>query len=108
MSQIFKQRIPNNILFDLLEKISIKADKYYLINYNSFKKGLYNESISTFIETCKMYYHLSKHKYLNKATTYNSFITVVRQICNNNNIKYTSNIKYDKSSYDIVYYIYLC
>ena len=58
------------------------------------------------IEECKPYYHLSKRKYLEKKVTYNSFTTVLRQICNYNKIIYTSQIKYDKSKYEIVYYIY--
>ena len=53
------------------------------------------------------YYHISKRKYLERKLTYNSFITVIRQICNFNKITYTSQLKYDKSTYDITYYIYL-
>ena len=45
-------------------------------------------------------------KYLEKKQTYNSFTTIVRQICNFNKLTYTSKIKYNKSSYDIVYIIY--
>ena len=47
-----------------------------------------------------------RQKYLDKKLTYNSFTTVLRQICNFNKVKYVSQIKYDKSTYDIVYYIY--
>ena len=73
---------------------------------DSFKKGIYKDLITKFLENCKSYYHISKRKYLEKELTFNSFITVLRQICNFNNITYTSNIKYDKSSYFITYYIY--
>ena len=72
----------------------------------SFKKGIFTEEINIFLEECKPYYHLSKRKYLEKKATYNSFTTVLRQICNYNKIIYTSQIKYDKSKYEIVYYIY--
>jgi hypothetical protein len=37
---------------------------------------------------------------------YNKFVTVVRQICSVNNLPYTSKIVYNKSNYDILYYIY--
>jgi glycosyltransferase involved in cell wall biosynthesis len=60
-----------------------------------------------FIEECRPYYHLSKKKYLDTKTTYNSFTTILRQICNFNKIKYVSQIKYDKSKYNIIYYIYI-
>jgi len=105
-TQIFKNQIPNHIFFDLLNKICLKNDKHYTYNMNSFKKGIYNEYIPNFISFCQPYYHLSKRKYLEKKLCHKSFTTILRQICKFNNIKYTSEIKYDKSNYDIIYYIY--
>jgi hypothetical protein len=105
-TQIFKNQISKNVLFDLLDKISFKNEKYYTFNMVSFKKGVYSEDIQNFINYCIPFYHLSKRKYLERKLSYNSFTTIIRQICNFNNIKYTSEIKYDKSTYDIVYYIY--
>ena len=106
-SQIFKNPIPNQLLIKLLDDIAIKTEKCYVVNNNSYKKGMFNDLIVTFIEECKPYYHLSKRKYLDRKLHYNSFITVIRQICNFNKITYTSQIKYDKSSSDIIYYIYI-
>lgn len=105
-SQIFKYPIPKQILFTLLENIALNNEKCYILDNNSYKKGLFNKSIVNFIKECKQYYHLSKHKYLDKKTSYNSFITIVRQICKFNNIVYTSHVKYGQSNYDIIYYIY--
>lgn len=106
-SQIFKSKIPDDILINMLENISIKTDKCYVINSNAYKKGIYNGTIDTFINKCIPYYFTSKRKYLEKKITYNSFITIIRQICNFNKFTYTSQIKYDKSNYDIMYYIYI-
>lgn len=106
-TQIFKNQIPKNLLFDLLDKICLKNEKHYTFNSDSFKKGVYNEEIPKFLEICKPYYHISKRKYLETKLTYKSFTTILRQICNHNKITYTSQIKYDKSTYDILYYIYL-
>ena len=105
-SQIFKEHIPNELLFGLMDKITIKTDKCYVVDKSSYKRGLFNESIVEFITKCKPYYFLSKRKYLERTLTYNSVITIIRQICNYNKITYTSQIKYDKSDYDIVYYVY--
>jgi hypothetical protein len=105
-TQIFKKDIPNDLLFNLLEDICMKNDKHYILNLESFKKGVFNDSIQQFFELCKPYYHNSKKKYIEKKVTYNSFITVVRQICNYNKLTYISQIKYIKSTYDIVYIIY--
>jgi hypothetical protein len=105
-TQIFKKDIPNDLLFNLLEDICMKNDKHYILNLESFKKGVFDDSIQHFFELCKPYYHNSKKKYIEKKLTYNSFITVVRQICNYNKLTYISQIKYTKSCYNIVYIIY--
>uniref|UniRef100_A0A6C0B0I0 Uncharacterized protein n=1 Tax=viral metagenome TaxID=1070528 RepID=A0A6C0B0I0_9ZZZZ len=105
-NQIFKKQMPNEILFTLLELLCTKNEKYYLFNYDSYKKGIFTNDIPSFINTCKPFYHISKQKYLDRKLTYNNFITLVRQICNFNKITYTSVIKYDKSTYNIIYYIY--
>ena len=106
VSQIFKYKIPNEVLFDFLNNISIKTDKYYIVNFESFKKGNFNESIQAFYNIIKEYYYLSKRFYLERKNTYTNFTTVLRQICKFNEILYTSQIKYDKSTYDIIYNIY--
>jgi len=105
-NQTFKNKIPTEILFELLDNVSGKTDKYYIINNDSYKKGIFTNSISEFFEKCKPYYHLSKQKYLERKLSYNTFTTVLRQICNFNKITYTSQIKYDKSNYNIIYYVY--
>jgi hypothetical protein len=105
-SQIFKNKIPNEELIQLLEDIAVKTDKCYIINNIAYKKGIFNDSIRRFLEKCKPYYHISKRLYLERKLNYNAFITILRQICNFNKITYTSQIKYDKSQYDIIYYIY--
>ena len=106
-TQIFKQKVPTELLFNLLDSICMKNEKHYTFNINAFKKGIFTNKIADFFKECESYYHLSKKKYLERKITYNTFATVLRQICNNNKITYTSQIKYDKSSYEITYYIYM-
>ncbi len=105
-TQIFKKNVPNELLFTLLDSICAKNEKHYVLNNESFKRGIFQESIPKFLTECNPHYHISKKKYLEKKLTYNSFTTVLRQICNYNKITYTSQIKYDKSNYDIIYYVY--
>lgn len=106
-TQIFKKKIPNDMLFTLLDSICLKNEKHYTFNNDAYKKGIFNHSISNFINLCIPYYHTSKQKYLERKQTYRSFVTIIRQICKYNKIVYTSEIKYDKSNYDIFYYIYI-
>lgn len=106
-SQIFKFNIPISMLIELFNKICIKYDSYYILNNEAYKKGIFNGDIQQFIIDCKPYYFISKRKYLTRTLNYNHFITIIRQICKHLNIKYNNKIKYEKSTYDIVYNIYL-
>jgi hypothetical protein len=105
-TQIFKSKIDTKLLYELLDKIAFKNEKFYMFNNESFKKGVIQEDIPNFIEDCKEFYHLSKQKYLERKLTYNSFTTILRQICKYNKIIYTTQIKYDSSTYNIIYFIY--
>ena len=112
--QIFKKNIPYEILFNFLEDICEKNNKYYLINKACFKKGLFENNptdecknkLELFCSTINEYYHNSKNYYITRKLNYSRFVTIIRQICKNNHILFTSKIKYDKSNYDIIYYIY--
>ena len=65
-NQIFKNCVPNEILFNLLDSICMKNEKHYIFNNETFKKGIFKESIQKFIIDCNPYYHLSKKKYLER------------------------------------------
>jgi len=106
-NQIFKNPYPTELLIELLNDICVKTNDYYMIDNNSYKKGIFTNKLSEYLEKCKPYYHVSKQKYLERKLTYNNFVTVIRQICNFNKIAYTSKIKHDKSDYNIIYNIYL-
>lgn len=105
--QIIKKLIPKFILINLLDLISIKNNNYYIIDKISFKKAEYNNLLKKFTNDLKEYYHKSKHNYLDRECNYTSFLTIIRHICKNNNISYISKILYNKSKYEIIYYIYI-
>jgi len=106
-SQIFKKKIGSDNIFNFLDKLCIKTSTYYIFNNCSYKKGtFFDDTIKIFLETIKEYYHKSKIKYLEKKHTYSTFTTIIRQLCNFNKIMYTTEIKYDKSTYEIIYYIF--
>jgi hypothetical protein len=104
--QIFKKAVPRELLYDLLEKICLKTDKYYLFDMNAFRKLHFHNYHTDFFEILKEYYHSGKHFYLERKLTYNGFTTIMRQICKGNNIMFTSQIKYNESKYNIDFFIY--
>ena len=105
-SQIFKNHIPNEALFELLEKICFKMENCYVFSVDAFRKGVYNGDLQKFLGFCRPYYFISRRKYLDRKLTYQNFATILRQICKYNKIVYSSEIKYDKSSYSIFYYVF--
>jgi len=107
-NQLFQHDISNSILFSLLDKICTKIDdKYYILNRVSFKQGQYYKYIEDFCNEIQNNYFESKKYYVTRKLDYNKFTTIIRHICKANNINFTSKIKYDKSQYEILYYIYI-
>jgi len=106
-NQIFKDVIPFSLLNDILEEVYyMKTDSYYILNFSSFKKANFKGIWDPFIEVIKPYYHKSKQYYVERKMNYNRFMTIIRQICKINGVSFVSNLKYDKSNYDIYYFIY--
>ena len=105
-SQIFRKPVPKELLFELLDKVCIKTDKYYLIDTNAYRKLMFYNHHTDFCNSLKEYYNLSKQFYIERKMVYNSFTNIVRQICKVNNIMFTSQIKYNESKYNIDFFIY--
>lgn len=105
-SQIFRKPVPKELLFDLLEKICLKTDKYYYIDMNAYKKMVFYNYQEEFLSSLKDYYHLGKQMYIERKMTYNSFTNILRQICKYCIIMFTSQIKYNESKYNIDYFVY--
>jgi hypothetical protein len=106
LCQIFKREIPNHILFDLLEKICLKTEKYYFIDVAAYNKLLFLDLKKPFIDALTEYYFLSKRFYLEREFTYTSFTNIVRQICKHGKIMIDSEIKYNHSKYYINFFIH--
>ena len=48
-TQIFKKKVPNETLLELLDVICLKNEKHYIFNVDSFKKGVFKDDIQKFI-----------------------------------------------------------
>jgi len=104
--QIFRKMVPVSLLYDLLDQICLKTDKYYLVDQNAYKKLIYNNLNDKMANELLEYYHVSKQFYIQRKMTYNSFTNVVRQICKSANVMFTSQIKYNESKYSIDYLVF--
>lgn len=106
-SQLFKSIVALDTFISFLQTLCDVKDDEYIFNNDSFKKANLFDKIEPFIEECKQHYHVSKHKYLNRKITYNALITILRQIAKSHDIRYSSNIKYSKSNYNIEYTFFI-
>ena len=103
---IFKNKIPINLLFDLFDKVSPSENNSYILNKSMFKIIVLNNYLEPFLKSCLEYYSNTFQKYLLKTPfTYKCFLTIVRQICKVNKIPFYYKIQYSHSTYEIVYYI---
>ena len=102
---IFKTDIPNTILFDFLKIYCHNENEYFILDKLIFKQYEYNNLVSDFYDKIRDNYKEAKRYYLDRSVSYNNFLTIIRQICKNNNIPYYSKIKYDKNKYYIIYFI---
>lgn len=107
VNQIFKEVPPEKIMYDFLNKYAIKNNtKYYYISKIIFRQANLHNEVELFCDHIKKYYHNSKKYYASRTQTYKTFMTILRQICKYHHIPFTSKIKYDKSKYQIDYFIY--
>lgn len=104
--QIFRKNVPPALLYELLSKICLKTEKYYCIDMNAFRKMTFHLYHEPFFRELLEYYHTSKQFYVTRPLTYNSFTTVIRQICKSNEIMFTSNLHYIHSKYNIDYFVF--
>jgi hypothetical protein len=105
-NQLFKTPVENSFIFDLLDKICQKTDRFYVIDQSAFRKMLFHNYETDFFNQLLNHYYSSKHFYLTRKLTYKSFTNIIRQICKHNNILFNSNICYSDSRYTISFYIY--
>lgn len=104
-SNIIKNDMSINILYDFLDIGTNVINNYYIFNKEIYKKYIYNNNIYSFCKLLKKYYKKSKYFYLERDMNFIKFVTIIRQLCNYLNIEYKTSTKYDKNTYNIIYYI---
>jgi hypothetical protein len=111
MSQLFKTPYPLPKLKEYILKLCEKCeddDSSHVFSKVSFKRAQMNGLAVEFIADAAPYYHKSKQKYADLAAiNYKSMANMLRQLCKYHEIPVDSKIKYNKSSYEIDYFISL-
>jgi hypothetical protein len=104
-SQIFKYDISLNTIYDFLDNICDFNDNEYILKNTSYKKGVMLNYIEPFCKKVEPHYYLSKKHYVTKKINYKYLATIIRQLCKFKKINIRSSITYNKSTYEIIYYI---
>lgn len=104
-NSIFRKYFPLAILFALLDSICPYHDDYYLFDDNIYRTMVYNHHHVPFLEMLKPYYYPSQYHYLNRPIDYNSFTTILRQVCNFHTHSYITHKLYNHSEYSTRYFI---
>ena len=108
MSQLFKYSVNEKYFTDFIIKYcSNVKNNEFVFSLVSYKKAVYDNKIKELIDTIKPCYHKSKQFYLERNINYKNFLTILRQVCSNLSISYSSKILYNKSKYNINYTIFL-
>lgn len=103
---IFKKPVPLEHLFVLLEKIcSSSHDEYYLFDRNVYNLMIYRNLHTPFLKLILPYYLLSRQYFVTRDLDYNSFVTIIRQICNIHKHPFKTDKQYDHSEYTIRYFV---
>ena len=108
-SQNIKNTLERDTVINIIKDIAIYNEslKHYVFNKTAYKRMCYYKKDDNVISILKKHYYESKNFYLTRKRSYKTFTTIIRQICKYANLKILSDIKYQKSSYVIEYYIHL-
>jgi hypothetical protein len=107
--QLFTSTPDRDILFSMLEQISYKNRNGdgYIVDVNAYKKMHFLNLHTTFCNELTEFYRESKRHYCALPFTYKSFSTILRQLCNECNIRMETRVLYIQSVYTTEYTIYL-
>lgn len=104
--QIFKTKVSKDYYYQFLEKICQKENNsYYIFDIHAYKKMLYYNYHTVFLNEIKENYYTSKKFYVEREPTYNSIATILRQIAKSHELNISSKMKYSDSNYIIEYTI---
>jgi hypothetical protein len=106
ISQIFKTPVDKETLFEFLDAVATKGVNKYIFDNSSYKRAVLMNKLDPFLEEVRPHYHMSKQFYIDKKSSFKMLTTIIRQIARLHGLFYKQDIRYAKSSYEIVYHIY--
>lgn len=116
LKNVFIEKIPLKFLFELLDKICSSMEGrgveqgiriYYYISDYEYRKMVFDGLHIDFLKSIQSYYSPFFSRYYEREFTYNSFKTIVRQICKIHGIRHEKQNTVLHSEITVSYYIYI-
>lgn len=98
MNQVIKPGLSSQILYDFLGDYILNNKLF--ITTSLYKKLVTNNTYAIFLQKIEPFYYKSKQFYCTRDITYNRFLTILRQLCKNFKLAYTSKIMYYNAGYE--------
>lgn len=105
---LFRSAVNTDSLDRVLSKVATPIDggKWLQFDPCAFRKMVFHEFHKEFVASVKDYYYPAKwKKYGNKEITYNSFTTILRQLCNEVGRTFYTKHVYEHSICNTIYFI---
>lgn len=103
--KLFKITPPQEILWNLLQKISYIDSGYYIVNYESYNKMFFLQLENYLFDNLINFYNEKKTNYITDKLNYKRFLTIIRQFCNVNKISCIHSDIYEGGYYKQYYRI---
>jgi len=116
LKNVFVKKVPFSLLVGLLDRICSRIEGrgieeglrvYYYISEYEYRKMIFENLHMGFLNSIRDYYSTFFSRYWERDFTYNSFKTIVRQICKINGVRYEKEKVILNSETVVRYRIYL-
>jgi hypothetical protein len=116
LKNVFVEKIPVEILFELLEKICSLVEgrgvekgirNYYYLSDYEYRKMVFDGLHTPFLNSIRPYYTDFFARYCEREFTYNAFKTIVRQICKIHGVRHEKQSFVVNSEITVAYCIYV-
>lgn len=107
MKQVFKIDPLYEYLQEILEKFCIKHKNHYVVDYISYKKIVFHNFQYEWLSLLLEHYYKSKQFYITRKFSFQSYLTIIRQLCKFFSIEY--DYLYDKhqNNHHLKYRLYI-
>ena len=101
-SSILKEMVPVAMYLEfLITNCNLDERNNLLLDRNCFKRSKVNGTLFPFLSTLLPFYHSSTQHYLTRSITYTRFLTIIRQLLKQSEIKYETFVVHTSATKEV-------